>query len=89
MHLRIEGLEGYIGDFNAMVRKMGVVPGNTGIEILPVVPVVREGMDKVGRELIGMPREWVAGIGEMSGRVSLKRLSGTGGRETEDEEGEI
>ncbi len=35
----------------------GGVTGNTGIVILLVVPVVSEGMDNVGRELIGMPRE--------------------------------
>jgi hypothetical protein len=45
-------------------------------------------MDKVGRELIGMLREWIAWIGETRGRVSLKRQSGTGGKEKEDEEGE-
>jgi hypothetical protein len=79
VHLRKEGLEGYINDFNDMVKKVQVVTGNLDIEILPVVPVVREGMDQVGRELLAMVREWVEWIGVKSGRESVKRLSGTAG----------
>ncbi len=59
VHLRKEGIEGYISDFNTMIKNIGGLTGNTGIEVLPVVPVVREGLDQVGRELIGMVREWV------------------------------
>ncbi len=40
--MRSEGIEGYIGDFNVMVRNMGGVTGNMEIEILPMGPVVRE-----------------------------------------------
>jgi nucleotide-binding universal stress UspA family protein len=45
--------------------------------------VVREGVDLVGRELLSMLREWVDWVGLMSGRESVRRLSGTGGRESE------
>jgi hypothetical protein len=87
VHLRKEGLDGYINDFNNMVKNIGGLTGNTGIEVLPVVPVVRDGMDKVGRDLIGMMREWVNWIGETSGRESVCKLSGTSGRESETEAG--
>jgi hypothetical protein len=83
VHLRKEGFEGYVGDFNNMVKNIGGVTGDTGIEVLPVVPVVRDGMDKVGRELIGMLREWVEWIGVKSGRESVSKLSGTSGGECE------
>jgi hypothetical protein len=83
VHLRKEGLEGYVTDFNNMVKNIGGVTGDTGIEVLPVVPVVRDGMDQVGRELIGMLREWVEWIGVKSGRESVSKLSGTSGRESE------
>ncbi len=52
VHLRKEGLDGYITDFNNMVRNIGGLTGNTGIEVLPVVPVVRDGMDKVWRDVL-------------------------------------
>jgi hypothetical protein len=83
VHLRKEGFEGYVWDFNNMVKNIGGVTGDTGIEVLPVVPVVRDGMDKVGRELIGMLRESVEWIGVKSGRESVSKLSGTSGRESE------
>ncbi len=35
-----------------------------------MVPLVREGMDVIGRELICGVREWVRWIGEKSGRLS-------------------
>jgi hypothetical protein len=72
IHLRKEGLEGYISDFNDMVKNVQVVVGNSDIEILPVVPVVREGMDVVGREMLTMLREWVDWIGVVSGRDSVR-----------------
>ncbi len=83
VHLRKEGFEGYVGDFNNMVKNIGGVTGDTGIEVLPVVPVVRDGIDKHGRELIGMVREWVEWIGVKSGRESVRKLSGTSGGECE------
>jgi hypothetical protein len=49
VHLRREGLEGYIGNFNRMVRNVGGVTGNVLIEVPPVVPLGREGIDMVGR----------------------------------------
>jgi hypothetical protein len=73
VHLRREGLDGYINDFNEMVKKVQGVIGKADIEILPVVPVVREGMDQVGRELLTMVREWVEWIGVKSGRESVRK----------------
>jgi hypothetical protein len=81
VHLRREGIEGYINDFNVMVKKIQGVIGRAEIEILPVVPVVREGMDRLGRELGSMVREWVDWIGVVSERESVRRLSWTSGRE--------
>jgi hypothetical protein len=81
VHLRIEGLEGYIADFNEMVKTVHGVVGNRDIEILPVVPVVREGMDLVGRELVAMVLEWVDWIGVMSGRESVRKLRAQVGKE--------
>jgi hypothetical protein len=57
VHLRREGIEGYISDYNVMVKKIQGVVGRAEIEILPVVPVVREGVDRMGRELVSMVRE--------------------------------
>jgi hypothetical protein len=67
VHLIKEGFEGYIFEFNDMVKNVQGVVGNSDIEILPVVPVVREGMDVVGHELEAMMREWVEWIGVTSG----------------------
>ncbi len=87
VHLRRKGLEGYISNFNSMVRNVGGVTGNAGIEVLPIFPVVREGLDKVGRELISMVREWIEWISESGGRVSMAKLSVTCGRDQEKEGG--
>jgi hypothetical protein len=80
-HLRKEGIEGYVKDFNQMVKNIQGVAGRADIEILPVVPMVREGMDKVGRVRLSMVSEWIDWIGVLSERESVRRLSGTGGRE--------
>jgi hypothetical protein len=85
VHLKREGIEGFISDFNVMVKKVQGVVGRAEIEILPVVPVVRDGVDKLGRELVSMVREWVEWIGVVSERESVRRLSGTSGREFEKE----
>jgi hypothetical protein len=85
VHLRREGIETYIADFNQMVKKVHGVVGRADIEVLPVVPVVREGMDKVGWELLSVLREWVNWIGVVSERESVRKLSGTGGRESDSE----
>jgi hypothetical protein len=52
VHLRREGLEGYIESFNGMVSEVFGVTGDIGIEVLPFVPVIFDGIDDVGRELI-------------------------------------
>jgi hypothetical protein len=83
VHLRREGLEGYIESFNAMVSEVFGVTGDIGIEVLPFVPVVFEGIDDVGKELICGVQEWVKWIGKTSGRVEIGRLSETGGVEVE------
>jgi hypothetical protein len=81
VHLRREGLDGYISDFIAMVRNVSGVTGRAAIEVLPVVPVVREGLDEVGRELITGVREWIRWISEKTERKSIEKLVWTGGRE--------
>jgi hypothetical protein len=81
VHLRREGLEGYVTDFNNMVREVKNITGDIGIEVLPVVPVCFEGLDKVGRDLLGGLRMWINWIGEKGGRVEIKELSNTAGRE--------
>jgi hypothetical protein len=83
VHLRKEGLEGYISDFNTMIKTVQGIVGKAEIEVLPVVPVVHEGVDLVGRELLSMLHERVEWVGVVSGRESVRRLSGTGGRESE------
>jgi hypothetical protein len=85
VHLRREGLEGYVADFNSMVRAIREVTGDCGIEVLPVAPVVFEGLDETGKFLIQGAREWIKWVGEKSGREEICALSETGGRETEDE----
>jgi hypothetical protein len=81
MHLRRAGLDGYVSDFDDMVKNMMSVTGDCGIEILPVVLVVYEGLDQVGRELISGLQEWIKWVGEKSGRNRIVELAGTGGRE--------
>jgi hypothetical protein len=64
IHLRREGLDGYISDFNGMVRDVWTVMGGIGIEVLPFVPVVMDGMNEVGRDLLCGVKEWVRWIAE-------------------------
>ncbi len=87
VHLRREGLEGYMNDFNTMVRSVREVTGDTGIEVLPVAPVVFEGVDEIGKSLIFGVREWIKWIGEKTGRDEVGELGETGGRETDDSAG--
>jgi hypothetical protein len=68
VHLRQEGLDGYMESFNGMVREVFAVTGDIGIEVLPFVPVVFDGIDEMGMELIGWIREWIKWIAEKSGR---------------------
>jgi hypothetical protein len=62
------------------------VTGDCGIEVLPVAPVVFEGLDDTGKALIQGVRKWIKWAGEKSGREEICALSETGGRETEDDE---
>jgi hypothetical protein len=71
VHLRREGLDGYVADFNNMVREVKSVTGDIGIEVLPVVPVCYEGVDKLGQELLGGLRMWVNWISMKSGRIEI------------------
>ena len=82
VHLRREGLDGYISDFNNMVRAVWEVTGDSGIEILPVCPVVYEGLDEVGGRLISGVQDWIRWISEEGGRKSISLLAETGGKET-------
>ncbi len=84
VYLRREGLEGYVSDFNSMVKDVRAVTGDSGIEVLPVAPVVNDGIDDVGKTLIAGVREWIKCIGEKSGRGEIGELSETGGREFEE-----
>jgi len=86
-HLRKEGLEGYVGDFNNMVKDVWNVTGDTGIEVLPFCPVVFDGIDRTGGLLISGLKDWIRWTAEVKDRTSVSSLAETGGRE-EDEEGE-
>jgi hypothetical protein len=87
VHLRREGLEGYVTDFNTMLRAVREVAGDTGIEVLPVAPVVFEGVDEIRKSLIFGVREWIKWISDRTGRDEVCELSETGGRKTDDKEG--
>ena len=47
-NLRREGLEGYISEFNNMVKDSWGLMEYIGVEVLPFVPVVYEGIDSMG-----------------------------------------
>ncbi len=86
-HLRKEGLEGYASDFSNMVKDVWAVTGDIGVEVLPVTPVVFEGIDSEGGRLISGLKEWIRWIGEESGREAVKWLAETGGQEEGGEPG--
>ena len=44
------------------------VTGDCGIEVLPVCPVVYEGLDEVGGRLISGLQDWIRWVGESVGR---------------------
>ncbi len=80
MHLMREGLDRYVSEFNTMVREVMGVTGNIGIEVLPFVPVIIDGIDEVGRELLfnGL-QVWVGGKRSLAwpnGREGTGRGSG-------------
>ena len=80
-HLRKEGLEGYVTDFNNMVRDVWIPMGDIGVEVLPIVPVVYEGLDEKGGELLAGVKNWVEWVAEEKGRESIRELAQTGGAE--------
>ncbi len=88
VHLRREGLEGYMTDFNGMVCDVMSITGDIGIEVVPCVPVIFGGLDDIGRELLGGVREWLCWIAKKSGREEFVKLSKTGGREAEEWRGD-
>jgi len=83
VHLRREGLDGYIADFNNMVRDVWGVTGDSGVEVLPVCPVIWEGLDDRGRELIHGLQDWIKWVSEVGGRESVGKLAWAGGVEWE------
>ena len=87
VHLRREGLDGYVADFNNMVRDVWGVSGDNGVEVLPVCPVVHAGIDERGGELIFGLQDWIKWIAEVGGRRAVGNLAETGGREWEEGSG--
>ena len=81
VHLRREGLEGYISDFNNMVKDIWGYTKDFGIEVLPFVPVIFEGVDAMGGELLAGMRNWIEWMADQKERESLRELGKTGGEE--------
>jgi hypothetical protein len=54
--------------------------------VLPVVPVVFEDMDRLGREFVTGLSHWVDWIGQVKGRECIRELGGSGGRNKGNEE---
>ena len=50
--------------------------------MLPIVPVVYEGLDEKGGELLAGVKNWVEWVVEEKGRESIRELALTGGAET-------
>ena len=69
-------------DFNNMVRDVWIAMGDIGVEVLPIVPVVYEGLDEKGGELLAGVKNWVEWVVEEKGRESIRELALTGGAET-------
>ena len=69
-------------DFNNMVRDVWIAMGDIGVEVLPIVPVVYEGLDEKGGELLAGVKNWVEWVAEVKGRESIRELARTGGVET-------
>jgi hypothetical protein len=70
-HLRKEGVEGYIQDFNNMIWNFLKDICEKGIELLPCVPTITEDMDPVGRQLVAGIPDWIEWIGEMTSRKEI------------------
>ncbi len=83
VNLRREGMDGYIMEFNNIVRVVYGVTGDVGVEMLPVCPVVFEGLDMKGggADLSAAELDWM-GWGE-NGKKSCGEAGcnrGGGGR---------
>ncbi len=74
VHLRREGLDGYIADFNNMVREMWGMTGDSGVEVLPVCPVIWEGLDERGRELIHGLQDWIKWVSDVTYKPDFLKL---------------
>ena len=74
-------MEGYIGDFNNMVRDLWQTMGDIGVEVLPYVPVVYKGIDAVGGELLAGVKNWIEWMAEQQDRRSVNELAKTAGEE--------
>ena len=85
VHLRKAGLQGYIDDYNKMVKEVWAVTGDVGVEVLPVMPVVYENLDELGRELLAGLSDWIGWVGKKAGRDSIGHLAETGGEDREKE----
>ena len=62
---------------------MWKVTGDAGVEVLPVVPVVYEGVDEVGRKQMAGLCDWIGWLSRKSGRESISHLAETGGEDRE------
>ena len=78
-HLRKEGLEGYIHDFNSMIWNCGKEVGEKGIEILPCAPTITDDMDDVGKQLVVGLIDWIEWVAERTDRKEIVELGKTGG----------
>jgi hypothetical protein len=85
-HLRREGVEGYILDFNNMIRECSRECIEYGIEILPCVPTVSGEIDVVGKMLIAGVQDWIGWIGKETGRKEMEELAKTGGIEVDEKQ---
>ena len=81
VHLRREGQEGYISDFNIMVKDIWAITKDFGIEVLPCVHMIYEGIDVMGGKLPAVVRKWLKWMAEQKGRESIGKLGRTGGEE--------
>lgn len=83
VHLRREGLEGYVSDFNILTKAVWNISSN--VEVLPVVPFVFPGLDDLGGKLVSRLKDWIKWISDIRGQEEIRYLAETGGREEEGE----
>jgi hypothetical protein len=77
--LRRDGIEGYIQEFNNMLRECNREIVEYGIEILPAVPTIGAGIDELGRIMIAGIQDWIEWIADTTGRREIKELAKSGG----------